>query len=272
MYPAGDHFTRDGYWKRKGPLAGLFLQYIREGAEAVALSKIMTRKIYEQIADQMKEHILAGGWKAGERLPSTKELTEQFQVGRSTMREALSALKAMGLIDIRHGEGCFVKEMTAAELELPQFDALLLSKETILELLEARKALEVSNAAIAAVKRTEEDLASFERLLAIMEQHAGDQQEGEKADIGFHQLLAQATHNSIMVRLLDSIASQMEIAIRETRQLQMYSSKEVSYRLWQEHRAIYEAVVKQRPAEAEQCMRIHLEHVEQMVRDVLDGD
>lgn len=239
---------------------------------AVALSRIVTRKIYEQIADQMKMHIVAGGWKAGERLPSTKELTEQFQVGRSTMREALSALKAMGLIEIRHGEGCFVRETTAAELELPQFDALLLSKETILELLEARKALEVSNASIAAVKRTEEDLAAFERLLTIMEQHAGDQPEGEAADIGFHQLLAQSTHNSIMIRLLDSISSQMEIAIRETRRLQMYSSKEVSHRLWQEHREIYEAVAQQQPAKAEQCMRAHLEHVEQMVRDVLEKE
>ncbi|MBJ6363942.1 FadR/GntR family transcriptional regulator [Paenibacillus sp. GCM10012307] len=238
----------------------------------MALSKVTTRKIYEQIADQMKEHIMNGGWKVGERLPSTKELTEQFQVGRSTMREALSALKAMGLIDIRHGEGCFVRETTAAELELPQFDTLLLSRETILELLEARKALEISNAAIAAVKRNDEDLAGFEKLLSIMEQHAGDEQEGESADIGFHQLLAKATHNSIMVRLLDSISSQMEIAIRETRRLQMYSSKEVSHRLWLEHRAIYKAVVNRNPAKAEQRMREHLEHVERVLRKYLERE
>ncbi|GGF99703.1 FadR/GntR family transcriptional regulator [Paenibacillus abyssi] len=236
----------------------------------MAFEKITSRKIYEQIADQMKEHIMSGGWKTGEKLPSTKELTEQFQVGRSTMREALSALKAMGLIEIRHGDGCFVREVTADELPLPQFETLLLSREAISELLEARKALEIANAAIAAQKRTDEDLAAFEVLLASMKEHIGDQAEGEAADIRFHQLLSEATHNSIMVRLLDSIASQMEIAIRETRRIQMYSSKQVSLQLWEEHQRIYEAVAAQNPEEAQQSMRAHLEHVEKMLREYLD--
>ncbi|MBW7457293.1 GntR family transcriptional regulator, partial [Paenibacillus sepulcri] len=52
----------------------------------MSFAKISTRKIYEQIADQLKQFILEGGWKSGEKLPSTKELSEQFQVGRSTMR------------------------------------------------------------------------------------------------------------------------------------------------------------------------------------------
>ncbi|MFS0723341.1 FadR/GntR family transcriptional regulator [Paenibacillus sp. 1P07SE] len=232
-------------------------------------AKIRTQKIYEQIADQLQARIEAGGWRSGDKLPSTKELSEQFQVGRSTMREALSALKAKGLIEIRQGEGCFVRELSPAELELPGL--LLPGKESVLELLEARKALEIANAAIAAVKHTDTDLKAFEELLGSMKAHIGDEAEGEAADIRFHQLLAAATHNSIMVRLLESISSQMETAIRETRRLQMYSNAEVSHRLWDEHQAIYNAVAARDAAGAERAMRSHLDHVEQVLRAYIEG-
>ncbi|RXZ80068.1 FadR family transcriptional regulator [Paenibacillaceae bacterium] len=236
----------------------------------MAFNKITTHKIYEQIADQLKAQIVNGGWKRGEKLPSTKELSEQFQVGRSTMREALSALKAMGLIEIRQGEGCFVREVTGDEVQLPQFEALLLGKDAIFDLMAARKALEIANASLAAKQRTAEDLAAFEALITFMEAHIGDEAEGEQADIGFHQLLSAATHNPIMVRLLEMIASQMEIAIRETRRLQMYSNKQISHRFWEEHKLIYEAVKAQRPEEAEQRMREHLNHVEKLLLEFLE--
>jgi len=232
-------------------------------------AKISTRKIYEQIADQLKQHILDGGWKSGERLPSTKELSEQFQVGRSTMREALSALKAMGLIEIRHGEGCFVRSVEASAIRMPSFDSLLLSKEAIFELMEARIALEVSNAAIAAVRRTDEDLAAFVELLKVMEEKRGDENYGEVSDMEFHRLLARSTHNSILVRLLDTISSQMEAAIREARRIQLYGHKEASVRLIAEHGAIVRAVQQQDPSAAEAAMRAHLTYVEQVLRDYM---
>ncbi|MCQ6559593.1 FadR/GntR family transcriptional regulator [Paenibacillus mendelii] len=235
----------------------------------MAFSKISTRKIYEQIADQMKQHIVDGGWKSGDKLPSTKELSEQFQVGRSTMREALSALKAMGLIEIRHGEGCFVRSVESSDIRMPSFDTLLLSREAIFELMEARIALEASNAAIASNRRTEEDLAAFRELLQSMQERLGDEAYGEAADIEFHRLLAKATHNSIMVRLLDTISSQMEAAIREARRIQIYGNKQVSIRLWEEHEAIYQAVANRDPVSAETSMRAHLTHVEQVLRAYL---
>ncbi|WP_213530843.1 FadR/GntR family transcriptional regulator [Paenibacillus cisolokensis] len=238
----------------------------------MAFSKVSTKKVYELIAEQLKDHIVGGGWKAGDKLPSTKELSEQFQVGRSTMREALSALKAMGLIEIRHGEGCFVRSVDSADLRLTQFESLLLNRKTVLELLEARKALEISNAALAAEKRTADDVAEFEKLMANMEDGIGDEERGEAADIRFHRLLAEATHNSIMVKLLESISSQMEMAIRETRRIQMYSSKEVSLRLWREHAAIFEAVKAGDAAAAQERMREHLHHVEQVLLRYLGGD
>lgn len=229
------------------------------------IHKIKPRKIYELVAEQIKEQITSGRLKPGDKLPSTKDLSERYQVGRSTVREALSALKAMGLVEIHQGEGSYVRSIESRDVDLPEFDALLMSRETLLELIEARKTLEISNAALAAEKRTAEDAAKFRRVLARMEETLGDEAEGERSDIEFHLILAEATHNSILVRMIESISAQMQTAIRETRRLQMYADRAVATQLWREHQAIFEAVEDRDPAGASEAMRRHLFHVEQVL-------
>ncbi|MNI04490.1 HTH-type transcriptional regulator LutR [compost metagenome] len=231
--------------------------------------RIAPRKIYEEIADQIKEQITSGKLLPGDKLPSTRELTERFQVGRSTVREALSALKAMGLVEIHQGEGSYVRKVNPSDVEMPPLESLIMSRITILELLEARKSLEISNAALAAEKRTEEDLKAFKLILELMKNNLGDETQGEKADIAFHLTLAKATHNSIIVRLLETISTQMELAIRETRRLQMYSNKSVSTQLWEEHQAIFEAIEAGNASLAQEKMKLHLFHVERVLLQFL---
>jgi GntR family transcriptional repressor for pyruvate dehydrogenase complex len=231
--------------------------------------RIKQRKISEEIAEQLKGKILSGELVPGQKLPSSREFSEMYQVGMSTVREALSALKAMGLVESRQGEGSYIRKFDLEQLKLPSLDVLLMNRETILELLEVRKSLEVSNAALAAEKRTDEDLAEFERIMTMMEQHLGNEAQGESADLSFHRTLAFATHNSIMIRLLETISTQMEIAIKETRRLQMYASSSVSERLWQEHRSIYEAVKKGDREGAMDAMNRHLQHVETVLFEYL---
>jgi GntR family transcriptional regulator, transcriptional repressor for pyruvate dehydrogenase complex len=238
-------------------------------SDSVEITKIASRKIYEQIASQIKDQIVNGKLLPGDKLPSTRELSESFQVGRSTVREALSALKAMGLVEIHQGEGSYVRKIDPSDLAMPQLDALIMSRTTILELLEARKSLEVSNAALAAEKRTEEDLRAFEQILERMKNSLDNEAEGEKEDILFHLTLAGATHNSIMMRLLETISGQMELAIRETRRLQVYSNKSVLIQLYKEHQEIYEAIQASNPEEAQNKMRQHLFHVERMLMPFL---
>lgn len=229
------------------------------------ITKIATHKIYEKVAEQIKRQIVEGKLQPGEKLPSTREFSERFQVGRSTIREALSALKAMGLVESRQGEGSYVRSNMPEQVSMPDFESMQLSRETVLELLEARKSLEVSNAAIAAEKRTEEDLETFEGILATMQENLGNEAEGEKADMLFHLTLARATHNTIMVRLLETISGQMESAIRGTRRLQMYSNRSVSAQLWREHQNIYAAIRAGDPIAAQDAMREHLFHVERVL-------
>jgi GntR family transcriptional repressor for pyruvate dehydrogenase complex len=227
--------------------------------------KLSKSKIYEEIAEQIKGNILSGKLVPGEKLPSSKELAERFQVGMSTVREALSALKAMGLIETRQGEGSFVKQIKSADLIMPTFSSLLMNKQTLTDLLEARKALEVSNAAIAAEKRTQEDLQNLNDILSVMSSSLGDETIGEQSDVKFHLTLAGATHNAIMVRLLETISEQMEAAIRETRRLYMYGNQSVSKQLWVEHKEIYEAIRLGDAMMAQEKMKQHLFHVERVL-------
>ena len=231
-------------------------------------ARIQRSKISEEIAEQLKARIAAGALNPGDKLPSVKELTEQFQVGRSTVREALSALQATGIIETRQGEGSYVKARPGDGLKQALGIASLGRKET-LELLEARKALEASNASIAAQKRTLTDLARMDEIVQRMEPQLGDDEAGEQADVAFHLALAEATHNSIMVRLLQTISSQMELAIRETRRLQIYANRRVSERLWLEHRAIVQAVREGDPELARRKMLEHLAHVESILHRFL---
>ncbi|OXS60943.1 GntR family transcriptional regulator [Cohnella sp. CIP 111063] len=229
------------------------------------MTRLTKRNHYEEIKDQLMRMILDGTFKVGDKLPSTKEMSERFGVGRSTTREALSALKAMGLIEIRQGGGCRVVHNAPAEVAVPELDSLRLNRGVLLDLLEARQSLEVSNAAIAAVKRTDADLAGFAALMSAMGQAIGQELEGERTDVLFHLTLAKATHNSIMVRLFESIVGQLETAIRDIRRVEIYSNQEVAERLYREHSAIYEAVRLRDPELASQTMKRHLEHVENIL-------
>jgi Transcriptional regulators len=232
----------------------------------VEVTPLTKRNHYEEITEQLKRQILDGKLKVGDKLPSTKEMSERFGVGRSTTREALSALKAMGLIEIRQGGGCTViRSEPEPEIKLPELESLRLNRETLLELIEVRQSLEVSIASLAAEKRTEEDAATLQRIVKEMELAVGNDLEGERTDIEFHLALVKATRNSMLSKVLDSIMTPMELAIREVRRVELYSNRTVAERLLEEHSAICEAVVAGDAAAAAEGMKRHLRNIENIL-------
>ncbi|MEH6858320.1 GntR family transcriptional regulator, partial [Priestia megaterium] len=88
--------------------------------------RIKPKKIYEEVAETLLENIKEGSLKPGDRLDSVQQLAENFQVGRSAIREALSALRAMGLLEMKQGEGTFVREFNSDMLSLPVTSAVLM--------------------------------------------------------------------------------------------------------------------------------------------------
>ncbi|MBG9453042.1 transcriptional regulator [Lysinibacillus sphaericus] len=229
------------------------------------LRKIKPKKIYEEVSEILYEKIRAGELKPGDRLDSVEQLAEQLQVSRSAIREALSALKAMGLIEIKQGSGTFVKSNQSNRLDFPLSTAILTNKKDISHLLEVRKIIEVGTAASAAIHRTEEDLQSMMQILDEMKHGQGNGELGEKADFRFHAAISAASQNPLLATLLDQVSCLMIETMKETRRIWLYSKKITSEKLYDEHMQIFLAIKQQNEELAKHAMASHLSNVEEVL-------
>ncbi len=226
---------------------------------------IKPKKIYEEVSEAILTMIKNGTLKPGDKLLPVHQLAEQFQVGRSAVREALSALRAMGLIEMKQGEGTYVKNFDSSSLTKSLNHTLLMKKEDILNLLEVRKVLEVGAVRAAATKRTEDNLQNMRHWLDEMEKGIGDEKAGEKADFHFHMAIAEASHNKILLELMNHVSEMIAETIGESRRIILYGEQTTAERLLEEHQAIYEAVLGQDIDSAQQAMLNHLTNVEHIV-------
>jgi GntR family transcriptional repressor for pyruvate dehydrogenase complex len=226
-------------------------------------------KSSEWVMGELKREIETGERQPGDKLPSVVELSERFGVGRSTIREALSALKAMGWLDIRQGGGTFVK---APGLAAPADSALaewMANAQSLLQLIEVRRVLETGIAALAARNRTEADAAALGEIVRRMERVIADERAGEQADTEFHLLLAESTHNPLLIELIRSLSDKLQSSMRDTRALWFYGDRRSAEALLQEHASIAEAVAARNERLAAERMDHHLAKVESVLRTQL---
>lgn len=233
--------------------------------------QIRPKKIYEEIAEALHEGIRSGALKPGEKLASVQQLAENFQVSRSAVREALSALKAKGLIEMRQGEGTYVKKFEADQIMFSLPSAILMKKEDINHLLEVRRIMETGAAAAAANNRTDEDLKKMKAALEEMKMANGVEELGEKSDLDFHLAVAVSSQNPLLVNLLLNVSDIMQEAMKETRRLWLFSKQTTTERLYEEHLTIYEAIVKKDENKASEAMLYHLQKVEKVLKKYFDG-
>ncbi len=228
--------------------------------------QIKPKKIYEEVAEALHEMIRTGELSPGDRLDSVQQLAENFQVGRSAIREALSALKAIGLVEMRQGEGTFIKSFEAKQITFPLSTAILMNKEDIANLLEVRKVIEAGTSAAAARKRTKEDLKAMEQVLEEMKNVKGDGELGEQADFKFHLALSEAAHNPILSGLMAQVSELMFETQKETRRLWLFSKQTTSEKLYEQHVAIYKAILEKNEDGARKAMLSHLDNVEDILQ------
>ncbi len=224
--------------------------------------KIKPKKIYEEVTEAIYEMIRTGKLLPGQKLDSVQQLAENFQVGRSAIREALTSLRAMGLIEMRQGEGTFIREFSTDQIVFPLSTAILMNKEDISNLLEVRKIIEVGTATVAAQKRTAEQLGAIEEALNDMKQAHGNQELGEEADLKFHLAIAKGSQNTLLINLLNQVSEMMAVTMKETRRVWLYSNEITMEQLFEEHDLIFQAIRDQNEAKASQLMMIHLDNVE----------
>ena len=229
--------------------------------------QIKTKKIYEEIADALVESIRTGELLPGEKLDSVQALSESFQVSRSAVREALSALKAIGLIEMKQGEGTYVKQFDPEQLAISLSSAFLMKQHDVTQLLEVRAIIETGAVKKAALLRTDDDLHQLRDALEQMKRAEANEEMGEEADLTFHLALAKASKNDLLKALMNQISALLVETMRETRKAVLFTRKASIRQLYKEHEQIYKAVEARQPEEAERAMLTHLENVEKLLSD-----
>lgn len=168
------------------------------------IDPIKREPVATQVARRLVDHILSGEMEPGTRMPSERQLAEAFGVGRSAIREALKSLSLIGLIDVRQGDGTYLRSADSALLPEVIEWGLLLGEKRTMDLVEARQELEVVIAGLAAQRRTDEDLTELRAIMARMAD-APTPAAFVDADVAFHLRLAEAAGNSVLRDIHSSV-------------------------------------------------------------------
>lgn len=224
--------------------------------------RIANQRIYQQIVEQISGMIREGALRPGDRLPPERQLAEEFGVSRAAVREALSALGLMGLVEVRHGEGTFVRSVSEEGLVTPM--ALLLTMERNealgLELLEIRSALEAEAAYLAAQRWEPEDLVAMEDSLEQMDTALHTGELGAEADWKFHRAVATASGNGLLLQIMRTLSENMQESLKLYRE-RLLRIPTMDRTLLDEHWGILEAIRERKPELAHDRMRAHIERV-----------
>ncbi len=227
---------------------------------------IEQKKVSSQIVDQVKTLIASGKLKPGDTLPPERELMKVFNVSRPTLREALNMLSIMGFIQVSQRQRTKVKSLVPSNITEPLRHLLKEDIKTSLELVDARAIIETANAALAAERADEEDIARLEECIEKMRINLREDDTLNKEDANFHLTIAEATHNKIQTHLMFSIYD----LLKETVGLCYYNDE--AENIFQQHCRIVEAIKEKDPQRAKERMEEHLSYIKSLVNRLLDSE
>lgn len=232
-----------------------------------AFSPQPVRGPVEQVRLHLLEAILSGQLRAGDRLPSERELAEGFRVGRAAVRDALRSLSRLDLIVTNQGRGggSFVNRVEAAPVErslreamelLLHFDAINLG-----ELIDARRALEGTCAGLAAERRESPDLRTIEGVLEQAASSGLAMRDWLDLDIAFHRAVVDSAHNRVLVVPLAALHALVQPRLNEAI-ARLLDRNEIN----RQHRAINDAIRDQAPDAATAAVNHHIDYLERLYR------
>jgi GntR family transcriptional repressor for pyruvate dehydrogenase complex len=213
-------------------------------------------RLYEQLATRLLDFVEVTGLAVGDRLPSERELAQALQVSRASVRQATVALEVRGILEVRHGDGIYLRSMPNDAGHLME---LMMQRHRLPEILEAREALETQLAALAAVRRTDEEISAMVAALEVMAADIQGGGLGEEGDRLFHQAVTNAARSPLLAEFMAAIAA----PIAETRRSSLGEPGRPPRSL-DAHRRILDAIQRGDVSAARQAMRRHVK----MVADV----
>ncbi|MFN4278263.1 MAG: FadR/GntR family transcriptional regulator [Ferrovibrio sp.] len=222
-----------------------------------------------QLVRTLTERIAKGALKPGDKLPSEQELIEEFGVSRTVVREAISSLRAAGLVATQQGVGAFVLQAASSQPFRIDETSLDLIKEVI-NVLELRIGLEAEAAALAAQRRKPEHVAAMRKALDQMEAAIEAAEDAVAPDLDFHQTIAEATGNSHFTHLFSYLGALM-IPRARVQTFRLFADDRGEYlrRVNREHEDIYQAILRQDSDSARSAMRLHLSNSRERLRKAM---
>ena len=208
--------------------------------------------ISDELIARFKELIAKRVFVPGRRLPPERDLAEALAVSRPTLRQAMRALQIMGVIKARQGSGSYLADSASDIMRVPLEFALALKNVANTDLFETRCTLEVKLAALAAERRTEEDLEAMGRSLREMEKSMGDPEAWCRSEPQFHSCIVQAARNGVMATMIEMLSQMLLESRKET--VRLLSDWEGSYR---SHENIYVEIERQDSIGAAKMMTEH---------------
>lgn len=227
----------------------------RPSAGDLDIAPVSTERVSDVIAERLAQTIRDGRLKPGDRLPTEAELARDFGVGRTSVREGLQKLRAFGLIESRKGLGAFVSAPPPDDPLIDFSRWATTNPRAIVELVEARFALEALAAALAAVRGSEDEIAALER------HNQAHGEAGERGDIAtvvrtdeaFHAAIMNAGRNQFLQRLYEALITELTAFRRKTLALPWAADRSVKG-----HRAVIDAIRRRDATGARQAMIEHL--------------
>ena len=210
------------------------------------IAPLIKRSLVDQALEQLRLRIAQGAWAVGERLPTEPELCAELGISRNTVREAMRVLAFSGLIEIRQGDGSYLRSMTD-----PLGTMRALSHCTLGQAQETRQILEVEAIGLAAQRRTAGDLRALRTALDTSAAlYQGDLEAYISADLAFHQRLVDAAHNPALSELYQYFSAIVGAQLRQT--LNLSPRRQAVFDL---HVALLDAVEQQDPERAKSLCR-----------------
>lgn len=229
---------------------------------------IRTKRLYEEIVEQIKQLITGGKLKPGDKLLAERELADRFQVSRASVREAIRTLEMLGVIDIRPGEGTYIRGTESDDIIRPLAMFLAVERNSLLDMFEMRRIFETATASLAAERATMEELDQIEAMLENMRERLNvqDPEKGEEFDAAFHYAVAEAAHNSLLNRLFKTVSEDFAKANSVARRQLYHDNIQNAQKIIDQHSEILEAIRSHSPQAASAAMLNHLIFAESELR------
>jgi GntR family transcriptional regulator, transcriptional repressor for pyruvate dehydrogenase complex len=229
------------------------------------------RSLAHDLVDALAGRIRAGNLSPGEKLPTEAAIMEDFGVSRTVVREAISRLQAGGLVETRHGVGTFVVargEGGAFRIGPEQLETL----QDVIAVLELRIAVETESAALAAARRTPQNVEALRNALKAFTSAVEEGRDAVGPDFQFHLEVARATHNDHFVDLMGTLGGMMIPRARLEPAGPLTPEREAYLRrVNAEHESIVEAIARQDAEGARAAMRTHLANSRERRRRLAEG-